>query len=82
MSRRCLGRWQMAAAAYRSQVPGLRRQVPGSGIQHQVQVRARALFGCLSRLRLFTLCPALVPEPDNPFLIPDQPRPDTRSAET
>ena len=35
-----------------SQVPGLGHQVPGSGIQHQVQVQA--LFGCLSPLHFCT----------------------------
>jgi hypothetical protein len=35
-----------------SQVPGLSHQVPGSGVQHQVQVQA--LFGCLSPLHFCT----------------------------
>ena len=51
-----------------SQVPGLSHQVPGSGVQHQVQVRA------CTRTR--TRGP--VPVPEAPYLIPDQPRPETR----
>ncbi len=43
-----------------SQVPGLGRQVSGSGVQHQVQVGS-----------------APVPVPGDPYLIPDQPRPET-----
>ena len=57
-----------------SQVPGLGHQVPGSGVQHQVQVQAR-LFGS----HFCTSYPAPVPEPDNPYLAPDcrDPRPET-----
>ena len=44
-----------AAVMIHSQVTGDGPQVPGSGVQHQGQVQD----------------PHLVPEPDNPYLIPD-----------
>ena len=63
----------LPADTMHSQVPGLCHRVSGSGVRHQVQVQA-----FLDVSYLCTLLPAPVPAPDDPYLIPDQLRPETR----